>query len=196
MASWDIPNWLAFLVGDVILAIFLFFIEYRASQRDKRSRERQDRIENEFRRQYRQQLEHTTDIVESIKATMDSGQEREFEESLSEFLYKRVRDNLNKFKTLWEGYLADNMMRLHRRLENEIAVLGANMIDLASRAVGILPEEDTQPIKELAFEYDRFGNWLGTMGDQQRFNEAGNKLVEKTNELLETINSRIEGSLH
>jgi len=192
LAGWDIPNWLTFIVGDVILATLLFVIEYRSSQRDKKTREHQDKIENEFRRQYQQQLEHTTEIVESIKATMDSGRRQVFEESLSEFLYKRIRDSLNKFKTLWEGYLADNMMRLHGRLTNEIAILGTNMIDLASRAVGTLSGEDVQKIKELAFEYDKFGNWFGTLGDKQRFDETGNKLLKKTDELLEIINSRIE----
>jgi len=190
--SWDIPNWLAFVVGDVILAIILFFIEHRSSQRDEKARERQEKIENESRRHHQQQLEHTIQIVESIKATLDSGRRQVFEENISEFLYKKVRENLNKFKTLWEGYLANNMMRLHRRLENEIAILGTNMIDISSRAVSSLPEEDGKKIKELAFEYDKFGNWLGTLGDKQRFDEAGNRLLDKTNELLEIMNSRIE----
>ena len=87
-----------------------------------------------------------TQIVESIKATLDKEKRHVFEESLSTFLYIRVRENLNKFKTLWQGYLANDTMRIHRRLENEIAVLGADMIDIASRAVGILPEEDVKVI--------------------------------------------------
>jgi hypothetical protein len=190
----DMPNWVTF-VADVILAILLFIIGYiidrRSSQRDKKARGRQDNIENEFRRQHQQQLEHTTEIVESIKATLDNEKKKVFEESLSEFLYKRIRDDLNKFKTLWEGYLSDNMMRIHRRLENEIAILGADMIDLSSRALGILSEEDAQKIKTLAFEYDKFGNRIGSLGDKQQFNDIGNKLIEKTNELLEIINSRI-----
>lgn len=194
ISNWSIDSsWLTFILG-VILTIILFAIDYRSGQRDKKIRARQDEIENEFRRQHQQQLEHTTEIVESIKATLTGERRHVFEENLSVRLYRQTRDNLIKFKTLWEGYLADNMMRLHGRLEREIAILGRNMIDLASRAASTLPEEDAQKIRDMALEYDRFSNWLGTLGDKQRFDEAGNKIMEKTNALLEIINPRIEAN--
>lgn len=190
----DLPNWATFLFGDVILGILLFLIDRRSAQRDKEARERQDKIEAESVRQYQQQLEHTTQIVESIKATLGAQKREVFEESLSEFIYKRTRDALNKFVTLWEAYLSDNLTRLHRRLENEVAILGTNLIDLTSRAMGTLPEDDVKKIKDLAFEIDKFGNWYGTLGDHKSFNEKGNELLEKTKTLLELINARIEAA--
>lgn len=80
---------------------------------------------------------------------------------------------------------------MHGRLSNEIAILATNLIDLISRAISTLPEEDINLIKKLAFEYDQFGNWIAYLGNGRKFDEAGNSIFKKTDELLEIINSKI-----
>ena len=108
----------------------------------------------------------------------------EYKKEMAQAMFRETYSILNKYKSLWTQYRKDSNIRLHNRLSNEIAFLGTALRDIHSTAEIYLPSSIANRIHELVVEYDKFGNWLSTIGDHQGFTEAGEKIFEKTKKLL------------
>jgi len=175
----DIPNWVG-LVFEILLALGLYIIDRRATRRDELTR-------IEVQTQNQRQIEHMTGLVEAIKSTLDDGTRSNFNENMTSFFRRRAREIMYKYQTLWEGYLENNAVRLGGRFSREIAILGTNLLDLISRAKDTLSDEEITVIKDLAFEYDRFGNRLAYLGDHQEFETTGAEILENTNSVIEHL---------
>lgn len=175
----DIPNWVGLLL-ELLLALGLYVIDRRATKRDELTR-------TEVQTQNQRQIEHMTGLVEAIKSTLDEGTQSNFNENMTSFFHRRAREIMYKYQTLWEGYLENNAVRLGGRFSREIAILGTNLLDLISRAKDTLSDEDITVMKDLAYEYDRFGNRFAYLGDQKEFETTGADILEKTNSTLEQL---------
>jgi len=177
--SQDIPNWAGLLI-ELFLALGLYLIDRRATRRDELTRA-------EVQTQNHRQIEHMTELVEAIKSTLAEGTRSNFNENMTSFFRRRAREIMYKYQTLWEGYIENNYVRLGGRFSREIAILGSNLLELVSRAKDTLSDEDITVMKDIAYEYDRFGNRIAYLGDRKDFDTIGSEILEKTNSAIEQL---------
>jgi len=182
----DIPNW-AGLIIEIALGLGLFIIERRSAKRDSEIRELQEKTRNEATNQNKEQIEYMTQLVEAIKTTIDKNQATRLTENMADFFLRKVREIANKFLTLWENYERDSNVRMGGKLQNEISILGTNLIDIVARGKGTLQEEKINAIQELAFQYNKFETYYPSLGDKNRFEELGKTTKELTQTTLEKL---------
>ena len=185
--SHDTPNWLGTITAS-ILVLGIFFLDKRASNRDREANQRQTR-ETQATDRYTELTETLAEALASRTAPTDrsaaSGQ------PVAYYLYHRSHVALTKFVNLWSNFKTNAMMRLHGRLEFQIAAIGSELTNIAAEAETVLPADDVRDIKNVGFALGAFGGWGGYLGDNTEFTRMGDSLSTQAEALRQKIEPKL-----